>query len=144
MICYGHVSSPNIELPLAKSNQTADNAATVHANPHVHFHLVVLSNLVDNKSVYIWIYYDACRHLLPDLLDDFDHFETHFDAILGVVVDRVRQSGNAVITISQDFDSQTIVLLNLNKIRTKFVPNYTISALYTSGFVEFAEEFVQH
>ena len=48
------------------------------------------------------------RVLLPDGLD---HAEAHLHAAVGVVGAWLRQAGHAVVTISQDFDSQTVVFL---------------------------------
>ena len=44
----GNVTGPNIKLPLAKADHTTDNAAAMNADPHVHIHLVILSNLIEN------------------------------------------------------------------------------------------------
>ena len=43
-----NVTGPNIKLPLAKADHTTDNAAAMNADPHVHIHLVILSNLIEN------------------------------------------------------------------------------------------------
>jgi hypothetical protein len=48
MIGNGHVTGPDIKLPLAKADQTTDNVAAMNADPHVHIHLVILSNLIEN------------------------------------------------------------------------------------------------
>lgn len=48
---------------------------------------------------------------LPDLPDDFDHFESHFNTIMGVFCRQGWNSGHAVVTIAQDFNSQTVVFL---------------------------------
>lgn len=42
--------------------------------------------------------------MLPYLADDFNHLETHFNAVFGVVGCRVRDSRDAVVTITEDFD----------------------------------------
>lgn len=45
MICKCNVIAPDIELPLAKPQDSAENGSGVHTNPHVHIYTRCHSNL---------------------------------------------------------------------------------------------------
>lgn len=47
----------------------------------------------------------------PKLPDGFDHAEAHFNATVGVVLAGLREPGNAVVAVPQDFDAETLMLL---------------------------------
>lgn len=47
----------------------------------------------------------------PKLPDGFDHAEAHFNTAVGVVLAGLREAGNAVVAVSQDFDTKTVMLL---------------------------------
>ncbi len=89
MIRYGHVIAPHVVLPLAQAEHSAQDFARVHADAHVHV--------------------DAGR--LAHLSYDLDHAQAHLDTIVRVVLSRDGQTRHAVVTIAQDLDSHTVVLL---------------------------------
>lgn len=45
------------------------------------------------------------------LPDGLDHAEAHFHTAVGVVLAGLRQSGDAVVAVPQDFDTKTVMLL---------------------------------
>jgi hypothetical protein len=57
------------------------------------------------------------KQVLPD---GVDHVEAHLDAVLGVVVARVRQAGDTVVAVAQDFDSQAMVVLCIENKNNKY------------------------
>jgi hypothetical protein len=57
------------------------------------------------------------KKVLPD---GVDHVEAHLDAVLGVVVARVRQAGDAVVAVAQDFYSQAMVVLCIENKNNKY------------------------
>ena len=81
---------PNIKLPFADTQQPADDVAAVDADSHVDVDVV----------------------LCPNIGDDVNHLNARFDAVLGVFLRRYGKTGNAVVAIAQNFDSQTIVSLS--------------------------------
>jgi hypothetical protein len=83
------VIAPDVVLPFVETNDAAQDVSRVDANAHVHI--------------------DA--RLVADRFDGGDHREPHMDAVDGVVGARDGKSGNAVITVAEDFDSQAMVLL---------------------------------
>jgi len=40
-----------------------------------------------------------------------DHIEAHFHGAFGVILSRFWQSGDTIITVAQDFNPQTVVVL---------------------------------
>lgn len=136
MIGYCYVPWPNIKLPLADAQQAADNAATVHSYPHVYIHLVILSNLIRNLVSFLSCFKSNVQHLfilrffiLPDLAYDFDHFEPHFHTIRCVFRRQIRNSGHAVVTVAQDFNSQTVGFLCELQIVSSFLSNELKNAI---------------
>lgn len=45
------------------------------------------------------------------LPDGFDHAEAHFNAAVGMVLAGLRQPGNTVVAVAQDFDPKAVMLL---------------------------------
>lgn len=85
----GDVIGPDVELPFAQAQNAAEHVSRVDANAHVDGHVGSRAHLTDFG----------------------DHQKSHAHAVGGVVGARDRKSAHAVITIAEDFDSQTMVLL---------------------------------
>jgi len=62
---------------------------------------------------------------LPDTPDDFNHFQSQEDTVLGMIFGMHgilgeregigNQTGNAVVTVPQQFNSQTVVTLKVRR-----------------------------
>ena len=71
--------------------------------------VVCLKTLLAN--VYTTQFIGREMNVAHDLRDGFDHVEPHLHTAVGVVCSRLWESAHAVVTVTQDLDSQAVVLL---------------------------------
>lgn len=83
------VVGPDIVLPLSEAQHSTKYPSRVDPDSHVQLDVRRFDN--------------GCNRV--------NHVQSHFHGTVCVIGSRIRQSGDAVVTVSQDFDTQTMIVL---------------------------------
>ena len=97
-------------MPFRRTNNPRKDVSGVNAYPHVDGHAVFLPVMtddgIDKKNLHA-----GSASSIPHVLNEFDHFETHLDAIVCMQRICTGHARHAVVAITQDLDSHAFVHL---------------------------------
>ena len=83
------VVRPNVILPLSEAQHPAEHPSRMYAHPHVELH--------------VGGFHDAGYGVY--------HVEAHLHGAVGMVRSRLRQTGNAVVAVAQNFYPEAVIVL---------------------------------
>ena len=107
IVSSGYIITPYVILPFLKTNNTTQNIACVHSNPHISLNTCFFPQSSAKPS-----YQKEDRSMII-LLDDLYHSQPHIDCIDGMVWSGDGQPWHTVVTVTKDLDPHALVCLRI-------------------------------
>lgn len=108
-----HIFGVNVELPLSLTQNTGQNCSRVNAHSHVHRWIRSLLHVPTENGMKTWL--EIGLWTLKILLYSLDHGKSHVYAKNSMIGSFPGSPTDAIVTISQNFDSELLVFLRIEK-----------------------------
>lgn len=111
VVCQSDIIRPDVKLPFAQAQNTAQHTTRVDANSHAQFHIRRFhESAATNISINLHFIFEETANNL-NLRNGIDHVQAHFNGATCMICSRFGQTRHTIITVSKNFYSKTMMIL---------------------------------